>query len=102
MAKKRRMNRKILSGLLVFSFLALIIPAQVKQKKPEVPYVSTPDKVVAEMIRMADVGNDDVVYDLGCGDGRIVITAAKETGCRGVGIDIDPLPMGLNEETCMT
>ncbi len=42
------------------------------------------------MLRMAEVGKDDVLYDLGCGDGRIVITAAKEMGTRGVGIDINP------------
>ncbi len=54
------------------------------------PYVSTPDEVVAEMLRIANVDKDDVLYDLGCGDGRIVITAAKMYGCRGVGIDIDP------------
>ncbi len=54
------------------------------------PYVSTPDEVVAEMLRIANVDKDDVLYDLGCGDGRIVITAAKMYGCRGVGIDVDP------------
>jgi len=60
-----------------------------KQTFAEVPYVSTPYEVVGEMIRMADVRADDVVYDLGCGDGRLVIEAAKRTGCRGVGVDID-------------
>jgi len=58
--------------------------------KYDVPYVPTPYEVVNEMLRLAGVGKDDVLYDLGCGDGRIVITAAKETGCRGIGIDIDP------------
>jgi SAM-dependent methyltransferase len=56
-----------------------------------VPYVPTPDEVVKEMLKMANVSENDVLYDLGCGDGRIVITAAKEIGCRGVGIDIDPV-----------
>ncbi len=56
----------------------------------DVPYVPTKREVVAEMLRMAEVGKDDVLYDLGCGDGRIVITAAKEMGTRGVGIDINP------------
>jgi SAM-dependent methyltransferase len=60
-----------------------------KQTFAEVPYVSTPYEVVDEMIRMADVKADDVVYDLGCGDGRLVIEAVKRTGCRGVGVDID-------------
>jgi len=57
---------------------------------PDVPYVSTPHTIVDEMVRLADVKSDDVVYDLGCGDGRLVIAAVKKTGCRGVGIDIDP------------
>jgi len=52
--------------------------------------VPTPEEVVLEMLRMAKVTKDDVVYDLGCGDGRIVITAAKVFGARGTGIDIDP------------
>jgi len=46
--------------------------------------------VVAEMLTMADVGADDVVYDLGCGDGRVIIEAVKQRGSRGVGIDLDP------------
>lgn len=54
------------------------------------PYEPSDPKVVAEMIRLAEVGADDVVYDLGCGDGRIVIGAVKERGARGVCIDIDP------------
>jgi len=60
-----------------------------KQTFADVPYVSTPHEVVIEMIRLADVKASDVVYDLGCGDGRLVIEAAKKTGCRGVGVDID-------------
>jgi SAM-dependent methyltransferase len=58
--------------------------------KLDVPYVPTPDEVVARMLRMAKVGKDDVVYDLGCGDGRIVITAAQRYGARGVGYDLNP------------
>ncbi len=57
---------------------------------PEVPYVPTPTEVVEEMLRVANVGKNDVVYDLGCGDGRIVITAAQKYGARGIGIDINP------------
>lgn len=56
----------------------------------DVPYVATPWEVVTAMLRLAEVRPGDVVYDLGCGDGRIVIAAAKEFGARGVGIDIDP------------
>ena len=54
------------------------------------PYVRTPDHVVSAMLKLAGVNATDVVYDLGCGDGRIVIAAAREYGARGVGIDIDP------------
>jgi len=54
------------------------------------PYVPTPDDVVDRMLQLAEVGKNDVVYDLGCGDGRIVIAAAKKYGARGVGVDIDP------------
>ncbi|MCJ7682270.1 MAG: hypothetical protein MUP70_16205, partial [Candidatus Aminicenantes bacterium] len=55
------------------------------------PYVSTPMSVVEKMLELAEVDADDLIYDVGCGDGRIVITAAKKYGARGVGIDIDPL-----------
>lgn len=54
------------------------------------PYVPTPYDVVNRMLELAGVTRDDVVYDLGCGDGRIVITAAERFGARGVGIDYDP------------
>lgn len=56
----------------------------------DVPYVPTPEPVVDRMLELADVGPDDVVYDLGSGDGRIVIRAARKYGARGVGIEIDP------------
>ncbi len=59
-------------------------------KTPDVVYVSTPHDVVAKMLKLANVKKDDVVYDLGCGDGRIVVTAAKKYGCKGIGFDIDP------------
>jgi SAM-dependent methyltransferase len=60
-------------------------------KKPlDVPYVHTPNPVVEGMLKLAGVTKDDIVYDLGCGDGRIVITAARIYGAHGVGIDIDP------------
>ncbi len=56
----------------------------------DVPYVSTPHNVVAKMLELANVKRNDIVYDLGSGDGRIVITAAQKYGSRGVGYDIDP------------
>jgi SAM-dependent methyltransferase len=56
----------------------------------EAPYVQTPAPVVQAMLRLAAVGRDDVVYDLGSGDGRIVLAAARDFGARGVGVEIDP------------
>jgi ribosomal protein L11 methylase PrmA len=53
-------------------------------------FVPTPNDVVARMLKMAGVKKTDVLYDLGCGDGRIVVTAAKRIGCKAVGYDIDP------------
>lgn len=61
-----------------------------KKPKLDVGYQPTPYEVVKEMLKLSDVRKDDIVYDLGCGDGRIVIMAAKERGARGVGVDLDP------------
>jgi predicted O-methyltransferase YrrM len=60
------------------------------QREPDVVYVPTPNEVVEQMLAVAKVGKNDVIYDLGSGDGRIVITAAQKFGTRGTGIDIDP------------
>lgn len=57
----------------------------------EIIFVPTPQKVVDLMLEYAKVTKDDLVYDLGCGDGRIVVTAAKKYGAKGVGVDIDPV-----------
>jgi SAM-dependent methyltransferase len=64
--------------------------AQAPARKPDVPYEPTPPEVVEIMIALAEVRKGDVVYDLGCGDGRIVIAAVRKPGVRGVCIDIDP------------
>jgi len=81
---------KLVAVLLAFVGLC----ASVSQDKPahdlDVPYVPTPMNVVDAMLRMAQVTSADVVYDLGCGDGRIVIMAAQKYGARGVGVDLDP------------
>jgi SAM-dependent methyltransferase len=81
------MLRKLVVGLTQMVPSAQTRPAQ---RDPDVIFVPTPQSVVDAMLRLAKVTKDDVVYDLGCGDGRIVITAAKQFGARGVGIDIDP------------
>ena len=74
-------------GLTVLGFL---VTGYAQQPLLDLPYVPTPQEVVLEMLRMAEVTKDDIVYDLGCGDGRIVITAARLFGARGVGVDNDP------------
>lgn len=60
------------------------------KRTPDSVYVPTPDDVVVKMLEVVGVTKDDLVYDPGCGDGRIVITAAKKYGCRGVGIELSP------------
>jgi hypothetical protein len=86
----------VLTALALATVLAVAAAAGVAQplkpldKQPEVPYVPTHEKVVDEMLKVAKVGKNDVLYDLGSGDGRIPITAAKRWGTRGVGVDIDP------------
>ena len=61
-----------------------------KAPEPDVVYVPTPHDVVTKMLQLAAVSKKDVLYDLGCGDGRIVVMAAKKYGCRAMGFDVDP------------
>lgn len=82
-----RFLRRTDYSIWIFLFAALL-PAAAGAK--DVPFVPTPEPVVKEMLRLAKVDAKDVLYDLGSGDGRIVVTAAKEFGTRGVGVDIDP------------
>jgi len=70
---------------------------QVALRAPDVVYEPTPHSVVAEILKLAQVGANDVVYDLGCGDGRIVIAAAQQ-GARGVCVDIDPQRIAESHE----
>jgi SAM-dependent methyltransferase len=77
------------AAVAIGSVLLLAQNAQPK-KSLDVPYVPTTPEAVDAMLKLAEVKNTDVVYDLGCGDGRIVIAAAKTYGAHGVGIDIDP------------
>ncbi len=68
------------------------------RRQPDVPFVPTTDEAVQAMLKLADVKKTDVVYDLGCGDGRIVIAAAKNYGARAVGIDINPVRIAEAKE----
>jgi ribosomal protein L11 methylase PrmA len=76
-----------LAAALAFAFFA---PVAAAQPVLDVPYVPTPEPVVDAMLKLAQVKRGDVLYDLGSGDGRIVIAAAKRYGVRGTGVDIDP------------
>jgi SAM-dependent methyltransferase len=95
----------MLSGMPRFAFILVVVglaaghlqagpQTPVPVKRPDAPhlapYVPTPQDVVDRMLALGNVKKTDVVYDLGCGDGRIPITAAKRFGARGVGVDIDP------------
>ncbi|HLI85587.1 MAG TPA: methyltransferase domain-containing protein [Bryobacteraceae bacterium] len=74
-------------------FVAALATAQTAPKipkLPDVPYVPTDNTVVDAMLKLAGVTSADTVYDLGCGDGRIVVRAAKNYGAHGVGVDINP------------
>ena len=94
--RSRRAAALALATTLAVIGLAGLLPAPAfealaaQDNRSLAPYVPTPQDVVDRMLDLAGVTADDVVYDLGCGDGRIVITAAQRFGARGVGVDIDP------------
>ncbi|MCS7043633.1 MAG: class I SAM-dependent methyltransferase [Bryobacteraceae bacterium] len=76
--------------LTLCAFLSAAAQTPKPKRSPDVPYVPTTERAVEAMLELAKVTKNDIVYDLGCGDGRIVVTAAKKYGARGVGIDINP------------
>jgi precorrin-6B methylase 2 len=85
----------VLARVLVCGLAIVLLSSQPSgsqsSRAPDTIYLPTPGEVVTEMLRMASVGRGDVVYDLGSGDGRIVIAAVKEFGAaRGVGVELDP------------
>ena len=93
------MVRHILCTLVVtLTVFGFWVTGDAQERAPDVRFVATPPEVVKEMLDMARVTKNDVVYDLGCGDGRIVITAAKAYGARGVGVDIDPVRIKESRE----
>jgi SAM-dependent methyltransferase len=93
-------RKRFLSYALATCLAASIAAAQEPQPKrtPDVPFVPTTEEAVQAMLKLAGVKSSDVVYDLGCGDGRIVIAAAKSFGARGVGIDINPVRIAEAKE----
>jgi SAM-dependent methyltransferase len=82
----------VTAGFLVFGAAQAgeLLPRSPQTHTPDVVYVGTPYDVVSRMLKLAGVKKSDVVYDLGCGDGRMVVLAAAKWGCRGIGYDIDP------------
>lgn len=85
-----RAVRSLRPFLLLLSAALAAAPACGQRPAPDVRYEPSPPEVVEAMLKLAEVGKDDLVYDLGCGDGRIVIAAVRQFGARGVCIDIDP------------
>jgi SAM-dependent methyltransferase len=83
-------TRLLLTACALLISMTSVICAKDTPKRPDCVYVPTPHDIVDEMLRMAEVKKDDVVYDLGCGDGRIVVQAARKRGCKGVGFEIVP------------
>jgi len=86
-----------LVGAMLFATAAAAQNAQ-PRREPDVPFVPTTEEAVAAMLKLANVQKTDVVYDLGCGDGRIVIAAAKTYGAHAVGIDINPVRLAEANE----
>lgn len=91
-----RCNWKLALGVVA---LALAPATQAQEGAGDVVYVPTPQIVVDEMLKMAKVGPKDFVIDLGSGDGRMVITAAKKFGARGFGVDLDPVLLKRSNDT---
>jgi SAM-dependent methyltransferase len=81
---------RLLPALIFSTVLVCSAYAQQEQPRLDVPYVPTPPGVVKRMLELAKVGKDDFVIDLGSGDGRIAIAAARDFGARSLGVDIDP------------
>ena len=88
------------AGSMMLGLLGLLAFKSTHAQAPglTVPYVPTPQVTVDEMLRMGNVGPQDFVLDLGSGDGRIVVTAAKKFGARGLGVDLDPERVAEGEE----
>lgn len=74
----------------------------VPTKKPDVIFVPTRHEVVAKMLELAEIKPGDILYDLGCGDGRIVVAAAKKYGIKAIGVDIDPQRIKESQENVRT
>ena len=105
---EKALRQRRLVGILLIGFVCLLVgfvlraalyqgafwsePAEdlIQRTKPNAPFIKTPNNIVDKMVQLANINKDDLVYDLGCGDGRYVITAAMQTACHGVGYEIEP------------
>lgn len=83
-------RRQFLAGLFAATGVAYAQATAPAKRTPDVPYVPTPQNVVEAMLQLGEVKKGDVLYDLGSGDGRIPVTAAKKYGIKATGIDINP------------
>src|SRR5664280_1314007 len=95
------LRKSIPNSCLVLAMLSVAVAAAQNaqpRREPDVPFVPTTDEAVQAMLKLADVKKTDVVYDLGCGDGRIVIAAAKSYGAHAIGIDINPVRIAEAKE----
>lgn len=90
MTNTRREFLKTALSIPALSAIASAKDKTVSMRTPDVVYVGTPYDVISRMLNMAKVQKKDVVYDLGCGDARMLVLAAQKYGCRGFGYDIDP------------
>jgi cyclopropane fatty-acyl-phospholipid synthase-like methyltransferase len=81
----------------LFGYL-LLVPLAAQQRSPDIHFAGTPQPIVNAMLELARVSADDVVYDLGSGDGRIVIIAAQKYGARGVGVELEPRLVALSRQ----
>jgi ribosomal protein L11 methylase PrmA len=94
MSQKRRIILPaifLLASMLSMHAISKDKPASKPLRGPDVVYVGTAYDLVSKMLEMAKVKKDDLVYDLGCGDGRMLVLAAQKYGCRAIGYDIDPV-----------
>ncbi|HQI20991.1 MAG TPA: methyltransferase domain-containing protein, partial [Leptospiraceae bacterium] len=103
MNKRLTRSVAIVAALFAFAGMAAFFgEARAENGQPDVIFVPTPQVVVDKMLETARVTKSDLIYDLGCGDGRIVVTAAKRYGAHAIGFDIDPQRIRSSQENVRT
>ena len=94
-----RKSARLVKGLCTLVLVSAPLASQQESGNRDVPYVPTPPEVVETMLKLGEVKKGDIVYDLGCGDGRIVIMAAQKFDARGTGVDLNPERIKEAEES---